>query len=93
MEVIIPPEEKVQHPKHYNQSMYEVIDVIADYPELVEGFCLGNVIKYTLRCNSKNNKVEDLKKADFYLRYYINKLQGEHSPTHFIEKLKERIDG
>mgnify|MGYP002636218586 CR=1 FL=1 len=66
-----PVEEKVDHPSHYNQGKYEVIDVITDW-EL--DFCEGNVVKYVARSRHKNNQLEDLKKAKWYLDYLINSL-------------------
>lgn len=57
-------EEKVNHPNHYNTGKYEVIDVIEGWNL---GFNLGNAIKYIGRCEHKSNKVEDLKKAVWYI--------------------------
>lgn len=56
--------EAVDHPEHYNQGKYEVIDVIEDWKL---NFSLGNVIAYVARCEYKNNKKEDLEKAIWYL--------------------------
>lgn len=64
--------EMVNHPKHYNVGKYEVIDVIEDW-EL--GFALGNAIKYIARCEHKENKLQDLKKAVFYLQHEIDKIE------------------
>lgn len=58
----------VEHPSHYNQGLYEVIDVINDWKL---NFNLGNAIKYIARADYKNNAIEDLKKAVFYLNYEI----------------------
>lgn len=58
----------VEHPSHYNKGKYEVIDVINDWKL---NFNLGNVIKYVARAEYKNNAVEDLEKAMFYLNYEI----------------------
>lgn len=58
----------VEHPSHYNQGKYEVIDVINDWKL---NFNLGNAIKYIARADYKNNAIEDLKKAVFYLNYEI----------------------
>ena len=63
--------EKVNHPDHYNSGQYEVVDVIDD-AGFGEGFCLGNALKYILRARHKENYVEDLKKA----KWYLNKLLG-----------------
>ena len=36
-------------------------------------FCLGNAVKYVLRCEHKDNKVQDLEKAIWYLKHEIEK--------------------
>ena len=64
--------EKVNHPDHYNSGKYEVMDVITD-AGYGEGFCLGNALKYILRAKHKENYVEDLKKAKWYLEYMIER--------------------
>lgn len=68
--------EKVNHPDHYNSGQYEVIDVIDD-AGLGEGFCLGNALKYILRAKHKENYLEDLKKAKWYLEYLIKRIEDE----------------
>lgn len=60
----------IQHPKHYTYGKFEVLDVIEDW-EL--NFRLGNAVKYIARCNHKGKKIEDLKKAVFYLQREIDK--------------------
>lgn len=52
----------VNHPKHYTQYPVEVIELTEHM-----GFCLGNAVKYLLRWRFKNG-LEDLKKAQWYLR-------------------------
>ena len=69
--------EKVNHPAHYNSGKIEVIDAIHDWGL---DFCLGNVVKYVARHNHKENSLEDLKKAKWYLEYYIAGLEGEEEP-------------
>ena len=66
--------EKVNHPDHYNSGQYEVVDVIDD-AGFGEGFCLGNALKYILRARHKENYVEDLKKAKWYLEYLIQRIE------------------
>jgi len=66
--------ERVNHPSHYNQGKYEVIDVIQDWGL---DFTEGNVVKYVARSKHKENRVEDLKKARWYLDYLINQLEKE----------------
>ncbi len=64
----------VDHPSHYGgDTVYETIKVLSHWmtPEQLEGFCVGNAIKYLSRWHKKNG-VEDLKKALWYLEYYTN---------------------
>ena len=61
--------ENVNHPNHYNAGKFEVIDVIEDWKL---GFHLGNVVKYVARAEHKEVKDEDLKKALWYLKRYID---------------------
>lgn len=63
----------IDHPKHYNQGI-EPIDIIESW-EL--NFSLGNAIKYILRAPYKNNELEDLEKAKWYLEREIKRLKGE----------------
>lgn len=61
----------IDHPSHYNRGKIEVIDFIEDQGL---SFHLGNVIKYIARAGSKGDKLEDLKKARWYLDMYINEV-------------------
>lgn len=61
----------VDHPAHYNKGKIEVIDFIEDQQL---PFHLGNVVKYIARAGSKGDKLEDLKKAQWYLNRYINEV-------------------
>ena len=70
-------EEKVNHPKHYNQGGIECIDAIESATiglEGVEAFYTGNIIKYIWRWKYKNG-IEDLKKIQFYLNRLIRYLE------------------
>lgn len=65
--------EKIDHPDHYAEGRkFEPIDVIEDW-EL--GFCLGNALKYISRAGRKENYLEDLLKAKWYLEREIRKYQ------------------
>ena len=65
----------VNHPSHYvSGRKYEPIEVIEDW-EL--GFCLGNAVKYISRAGRKNDTLEDLKKARWYLDREISKMEGK----------------
>jgi hypothetical protein len=61
----------VNHPAHYKAGGIETIDFI-EAKEL--GYHLGNVVKYVSRADHKGNKLEDLKKAQWYLARAIEKL-------------------
>lgn len=57
----------VEHPSHYTDGKYEVIDFIETWGL---GFHLGNAVKYISRAGKKdpNKEIEDLKKAIWYLK-------------------------
>lgn len=63
----------VNHPKHYTSHPkgIECLDVIEDNPF----YNLGNAMKYIWRVSfgSKGNDIEDLEKAEFYIRREIDK--------------------
>ncbi len=61
----------VNHPPHYKAGGMETIDFI-EAKGL--GYHLGNVVKYVTRADHKGNKLEDLKKAQWYLSRAIEKL-------------------
>lgn len=70
--------DSVNHPSHYTHGKIETIDKIEDVLGL-EGFqayCVGNAIKYLDRYKLKNG-FEDIKKAQKYLEFYIEKTEGK----------------
>lgn len=63
----------VNKPSHYTEGRkYEPIDVIEDW-EL--GFNLGNAVKYISRAGRKDDIVQDLEKARWYLEREIKRLR------------------
>ena len=60
----------INHPSHYTVGKIEVYDFI-DAWKL--DFTIGNVIKYVARSPYKGNKLEDLRKARWYLNKAIEK--------------------
>ena len=59
----------VRKPKHYCEGRkYEPIQVIEDWKL---GFHLGNALKYIARAGRKENEIEDLEKAIYYIQRYI----------------------
>ena len=73
--------DNINSPKHYklNDLNIEAIDVIRSIlgKEKFEGYCRGNVIKYILRADSKNG-VEDLKKAQVYLKWEVESKENNN---------------
>jgi len=71
-ETIHKPNVLIDHPQHYGgeDNTYEAIKVIEAW-EL--DFHLGNVVKYISRAGKKGSKIEDLKKAQWYLNRAIQK--------------------
>jgi hypothetical protein len=61
----------VNHPAHYKVGGIETIDFI-EAKKL--NYRLGNVIKYLTRADYKGNKLQDLKKAQWYLEREIESL-------------------
>lgn len=57
-------------PKHYTHGGVEPLDYIESKGY---GFCVGNAIKYIARAGHKDNIVQDLKKARFYLIRQMNR--------------------
>ena len=70
--------EAVNSPEHYGgaNNPYEAIKVI-DAWDL--DFHLGNAVKYISRAGKKDpmKEIEDLKKAEFYIKHKIELLQEE----------------
>lgn len=66
----------INHPQHYTSTGIEVIDVIEAFDL---NFRMGNCTKYILRAGRKGgvaNRVEDLRKARFYLDREIAKSEA-----------------
>lgn len=63
----------VNHPAHYTFGKHEVIDVIEDWG-LTEAYHLACAVKYIARSGKKDvaKEREDLEKAIWYLRRYID---------------------
>jgi len=61
----------VDHPKHYGgkDNPYEAIKVIEAWNL---GFCLGNTLKYISRCGKKDDEIQELEKALWYLQREIH---------------------
>lgn len=63
----------INHPSHYCEGRkYEPIDVILDWDL---NFTLGNTIKYISRAGRKDDIIQDLEKAEYYLKKEIDRLK------------------
>ena len=62
----------VNHPAHYKVGGIETIDFI-EAKKL--NYNIGNVVKYLTRADHKGNKLEDLRKAQWYLTREINAMK------------------
>lgn len=62
----------VQHYKIFNEEK-EVIQLIEDRlgEENFKEYCLGNIIKYVMRCKHKGKFSQDLNKAKRYINYIL----------------------
>ena len=76
---------KWDHPNHYNQGEIEVIDFIDDWNL---SFYPGNIIKYVARAPYKNNELEDLKKAKFYLDRLISLKEKKEKEKKMTKEIK-----
>ncbi len=65
------------NPQHYRNGEVECIDALAaatvNKPG-IQAICVGNVIKYLWRYESKN-RLEDVKKAQWYLNKLIEEME------------------
>ena len=66
------PSDPIVRPAHYTFSAIEPIDVIEAWQL---AFHLGNVLKYLARAGRKGSKLDDLKKARWYLDREIKRME------------------
>lgn len=64
--------------RYYDAGQIEVQDIIRAKltPEQYEGFCLGNVIKYSCRANWKGQFDRDMEKTGFYAKFLSEFREG-----------------
>jgi hypothetical protein len=72
-----PTEDIINKPSHYHDGGIDVLELLKMKfgPEVIRGFYIGNVIKYTLRFEKKNG-MQDLEKGLFYLQALIDHERG-----------------
>ena len=66
-------EDNVNHPAHYETGGIECIDamVASQGNECVRDYCLCNAFKYIWRCQHKGKQSEDVEKAIWYLKKWL----------------------
>lgn len=75
----------VNKPPHYKDASGIECKEITCHRKMP--FSLGNAIKYLYRAGSKGDLLEDLKKAEWYLR--VAYLNGETVPEEVVRRLRE----
>lgn len=87
-------------PNYYMEHKYQVIDILEDIltPTQYEGFNVGLILKYISRADY-NKKLEDYKKASYYLNNLImflskkeNVSEDKIKPNYFKKQKIETID-
>ncbi len=70
----------VNHPPHYTDGKYEVIDFI-ESSGIWRNFYIANAIKYICRAGKKDptKKKEDLDKAAWYLKRYLTFMHSDEA--------------
>ncbi len=73
---------------HYGKGKYQATDMIIDAGH-GEGFCIGNIMKYAMRCGKKDDKEKELFKIIHYaiIAIYIERLNDERNSVSKQKKL------
>ncbi len=77
--------DKINHPDHYTAGKIEVYDFIEAWNL---DFSIGNVVKYVARAPYKGTKLDDLKKAKWYLEKAI-----EREERAVADRVADALDG
>lgn len=74
----------VNHPKHYTSDDcgVEAIEVTSLLPA-----CISNAVKYVWRCGKKDEDLQELKKALWYINYSI-----DNDLPSFVEELSDSLE-
>ena len=64
---------------HYQKLQQQPIEIMQALmtQEQFQGFLWGNVIKYALRCGSKDAPVKEMEKAQQYAKWYVQACEGK----------------
>ncbi len=72
--------DEVNNPKHYTSGNIEALDIIEDATKDLNGleaFSIGSALKYLIRFDKKNDPIQDLQKAVFYIERVIFERQKQ----------------
>lgn len=66
--------------RYYDSGGIEVQEIIKAKltKEQYEGFCLGNIIKYSCRANFKGSLERDIDKVGFYQRFLLESINEDN---------------
>lgn len=91
-------DDAVHHPKHYTSDDcgVEAIEVTSLLPA-----CISNAVKYVWRCGKKDEDLQELKKALWYVNYsidndlpsFVNELSDSLEFQSLVEKVKSHWTG
>ncbi len=72
--------DEVNNPKHYTSGKIEALEIIEDATKDLDGleaFSIGSALKYLIRFDKKNDPIQDLQKAVFYIQRVIFERQKQ----------------
>lgn len=72
--------DEVNNPKHYTSGKIEALEIIEDATKDLgglEAFSIGSALKYLIRFDKKNDPIQDLQKAVFYIERVIFERQKQ----------------
>lgn len=82
----------VNHPSHYTFGNIECIDAIeaSMKPDEFRGYLKGCILKYMWRYENKEEPLQDLKKARWYLNKLVSTIENKKKPlqTLTLEKIE-----
>lgn len=91
-------EDAIHHPKHYTSDDcgVEAIEITSLLPA-----CISNAVKYVWRCGKKDEDLQELKKALWYINYsidndlpsFVNELSDSLEFQSLVEKVKSHWVG
>lgn len=79
----------INHPSYYTDGKFETIEAIESWRP---GYHLGNAIKYISRAGkkSKDTELEDLRKARWYIKRYLDSYHKEAGSIDAMEYAEDK---